>query len=39
MTCLLFTTFIPGYDLEKVWPQLSDSEKRVISDQLKSLFL
>ncbi|KAH7248369.1 kinase-like domain-containing protein [Fusarium solani] len=36
---LLFTTFIPGRDLEKVWPQLNDSEKRVISDQLEFLFL
>ncbi|RTE75362.1 hypothetical protein BHE90_010183 [Fusarium euwallaceae] len=36
---LLFTTFIPGRDLEKVWPQLNHSEKQVISDQLESLFL
>ncbi|UPK96643.1 hypothetical protein LCI18_007578 [Fusarium solani-melongenae] len=38
-TYLLFTTFIPGRDLEKVWPQLNHSEKQVISDQLESLFL
>ena len=36
---LLFTTFIPVRGLEKVWPQLNDSEKQVISDQLESLFL
>ncbi|KAL2017219.1 hypothetical protein VTK56DRAFT_2426 [Thermocarpiscus australiensis] len=34
---LLFTSFIPGLDLEKVWPQLNDSEKRAISVQLDKL--
>lgn len=36
---LLFTTFVPGRDLEKVWPQLNHSEKKAISYQLESLFL
>ncbi|KAI8710904.1 APH domain-containing protein [Fusarium sp. LHS14.1] len=39
LSYLLFTTFIPGRDLGKVWPQLNHSEKQVISDQLESLFL
>ncbi|KAK4151714.1 kinase-like domain-containing protein [Chaetomidium leptoderma] len=34
---LLFTSFIPGLDLEKVWPQLNDPEKRAISAQLDKL--
>lgn len=36
---LLFTTFIPGCDLEKIWPQLNDQEKQDMSEQLGSLFL
>lgn len=32
--CLLFTTFVPGLDLEKAWPQLGESQKRTISRQL-----
>ena len=36
---LLFTAFIPGHNLEKVWPQLSKIEKRNISSQLETLFL
>ncbi|KAF5020565.1 hypothetical protein F66182_7397 [Fusarium sp. NRRL 66182] len=35
---LLFTTFIPGQDLEKVWPGLSTSKKQSIANQLGGLF-
>jgi aminoglycoside phosphotransferase (APT) family kinase protein len=31
---LLFSTFIPGLDLEKAWPQLEDADKASISAQL-----
>ncbi|GAB1312096.1 hypothetical protein MFIFM68171_02306 [Madurella fahalii] len=34
---LLFTTYIPGLDLEKAWPKLGDAEKRSISSQLDVL--
>ena len=34
---VLFTTFIPGLDLEKAWPRLDDAEKRSISSQLDTL--
>jgi hypothetical protein len=34
---LLFTTFVPGLDLEKAWPQLDDAQKHSISDQLDTL--
>lgn len=35
---LLFTTFIAGTNLEKVWPELDDIQKRSISGQLNILF-
>ncbi|RSL95921.1 hypothetical protein CDV31_013700 [Fusarium ambrosium] len=35
---LLFTEFIPGQDLEKVWPQLNSKQKQNITGQLDSLF-
>ncbi|UPL02801.1 hypothetical protein LCI18_013735 [Fusarium solani-melongenae] len=35
---LLFTTFIPGQDLEKRWPQLNRTQKQHIADQLDALF-
>lgn len=34
---MLFTTYIPGLDLEKAWPRLGDAEKRSISPQLDVL--
>lgn len=34
----LFTTFIPGLDLEKAWCQIDDREKGSISAQLDTLF-
>lgn len=34
---VLFTTFIPGLDLEKAWPRLDDAEKQSISSQLDTL--
>lgn len=34
---LLFTTFIPGLDLEKAWPQLEDTQKTGVSTQLDAL--
>jgi hypothetical protein len=34
---LLFTTFIPGANLEKVWPELDDIQKRNVSAQLSTL--
>jgi aminoglycoside phosphotransferase (APT) family kinase protein len=36
--CLLFTTFIPGLDLERAWPRLDASQKSSISTQLDTLF-
>ncbi|OHE91746.1 hypothetical protein CORC01_12973 [Colletotrichum orchidophilum] len=33
----LFTSFIPGISLEKVWPQLRDVEKHAIKSQLETL--
>ncbi|KAF4772736.1 hypothetical protein HER10_EVM0008955 [Colletotrichum scovillei] len=33
----LFTSFIPGVSLEKVWPQLGDVEKRAVKSQLERL--
>ncbi|OIW32048.1 APH-domain-containing protein [Coniochaeta ligniaria NRRL 30616] len=36
--CLLFTTFIPGLDLERAWPRLEASQKSSISTQLDTLF-
>lgn len=36
---LLFTSFIPGLDLEKAWPQLQETEKLDISQQLESIFV
>ncbi|KAF2461274.1 kinase-like domain-containing protein [Lineolata rhizophorae] len=35
---LLFSTFIQGVDLEKVWPQLDEGQKLAVSSQLDSLF-
>ncbi|KAI5865516.1 kinase-like domain-containing protein [Durotheca rogersii] len=35
---LLFTTFIPGQNLEQAWPQLDNAQKRSISSQLDTLF-
>ncbi|RSL48263.1 hypothetical protein CEP54_013028 [Fusarium duplospermum] len=35
---LLFTTFIPGLDLDKVWPRLNRNQKQNITDQLGVLF-
>lgn len=37
-THLLFMTFIPGQDLEKVWPQLDNHQKQSITNQLGPLF-
>lgn len=37
-TYLLFTTFIPGQDLDKVWHQLDNNQKQNITDQLNPLF-
>lgn len=34
---LLFTSFVPGIDLEKAWTELEDSQKRDISVQLDEL--
>ena len=34
---ILFSTFIPGLDLGKAWPQLDESEKRSLSSQLDGL--
>jgi len=34
---LLFTSFVPGINLETAWSQLSDSEKQSISAQLNAL--
>ncbi|KAL8410433.1 hypothetical protein RB596_000206 [Gaeumannomyces avenae] len=36
-THVLFTTFVPGLDLEKAWPQLDDAQKRSLSGQLDAL--
>lgn len=36
---LLFSSFIPGLDLEKVWPQLDDVQKRSVSAQLDKLLV
>ena len=36
---LLFTSFISGIDLEKVWPQLDDVQKRSISTQVDKLLI
>lgn len=36
--CLLFTTFIPGLDLERAWPRLDEGQKHSISTQLDTLF-
>lgn len=35
---LMFSSFIPGDDLDKIWPQLDDSQKQDISSQLNSIF-
>ncbi|KAJ3466762.1 hypothetical protein MRS44_004326 [Fusarium solani] len=35
---LLFTTFIPGLDLEKVWPRLNRNQKQSVTGQLGVLF-
>ena len=35
---LLFMTYIPGLTLEEVWPQLQDSDKQALSDQLNAMF-
>lgn len=35
--CLLFTTFVPGLDLERAWPHLDDIQKKSISVQVDSL--
>ncbi len=35
---LLFTTFIPGTNLEKIWPRFDDSQKRNVSAQLDTFF-
>jgi hypothetical protein len=34
---LLFSSLIPGTDLDKAWPQLADADKRAISAELDSL--
>ncbi|KPM45681.1 hypothetical protein AK830_g980 [Neonectria ditissima] len=34
----LFTTFVPGIDLEQAWPQLSEPQKEAISSQLDVFF-
>lgn len=34
---LLFTSFIPGYTLEEVWPRLDNEQKHAISGQLDAL--
>lgn len=36
--CLLFTSYVPGLDLEKAWAQLDDAQKRRISGQLDVYF-
>ncbi|KAM4065534.1 phosphotransferase enzyme family protein [Hirsutella rhossiliensis] len=36
--CLLFTTFVPGLDLERAWPRLDDTHKKSIGVQLDRLF-
>lgn len=36
---VLFTTYIPGLDLEKAWPQLDDTQKQNISTQLDKIFI
>ncbi|KAL8371966.1 hypothetical protein RB595_001669 [Gaeumannomyces hyphopodioides] len=38
-TYVQFTTFIPGLDLEKAWPQLKDAQKRSLSGQLDALLI
>lgn len=35
--CLLFTTLIPGLDLERAWPHLDDTHKKSISTQIDRL--
>ncbi|KAJ4312188.1 hypothetical protein N0V84_010054 [Fusarium piperis] len=35
---IIFSTFIPGSDLESVWPQLNGDQKQNISDQLETYF-
>ncbi|PHH88080.1 hypothetical protein CDD83_8028 [Cordyceps sp. RAO-2017] len=35
---ILFTTLIPGLDLDKAWPRLEGSQKQDISNQLDSIF-
>ena len=35
---LMFSSFIPGEDLDKVWPKLDTSQKRDISCQLDAIF-
>ncbi|KAI9779901.1 MAG: hypothetical protein M1816_003310 [Peltula sp. TS41687] len=37
--CYLFMTLMPGTPLREVWPQLSESEKEAISQELDALFL
>jgi hypothetical protein len=34
----MFTTCVPGLDLERAWPRLDDNQKRSISTQLDTLF-
>lgn len=36
---LMFMSYVPGSDLEKVWPQLDTAQKRSVSTQLNTLFL
>ncbi|KAH6619742.1 kinase-like domain-containing protein [Chaetomium sp. MPI-SDFR-AT-0129] len=36
---LLFSSFVSGLDLEKVWPQLDDVQKRSVSAQLDKLLV
>jgi hypothetical protein len=35
--CFLFTSYIPGIDLEKVWPDLDSGQKQRVSDQVDNL--
>ncbi|KAK0724023.1 kinase-like domain-containing protein [Apiosordaria backusii] len=34
---MLFSAYIPGFDLEKIWPKMNRTEKHRISSQLDSL--
>lgn len=35
---VMFSSYVPGEDLEKVWPQLDSSQKQDISSQVDTLF-